>query len=105
MFKNSLLKACFPIDILGGISALLSQLGISVCASFLIFPCPNMFRMSAKVVLYNSVTSDVSCGFLLMMLLHLWPMPLLVVSWTSVTHLSGVSPSSICVNFSASKIV
>ena len=50
-----------------------------------------MFRMSAKVVLCNSVTLDMSGGFLLMMLLYLWPMLLLVVSWISVIHFSGVS--------------
>ena len=32
-------------------------------------------------------------------------MLLLVVGWITVTHFSGVSPSSICVNYSAFKIV
>ena len=64
-----------------------------------------MFRMSAKVVLCNSMTLDMSGGFLLMMRLYLWPMLLLVVSWITVTHFSGVSLSSIFVNYSASKIV
>ena len=35
---------------------------------------------------------------LLMMLLYLWPMLLLVVSWITVTHFSGVSLSSNFVN-------
>ena len=35
-----------------------------------IFPCLNMFRMSAKVVGCNSVTSDMTGDFLLMMLLY-----------------------------------
>ena len=64
-----------------------------------------MFRISAKVVLCNSVTLDLSGGFLLMMLLYLWPMLLLVVCWITVTHFSGVSLSSMFVNYSASKIV
>ena len=58
------------------------------------FPCPNMFTMSAKVLLFNSVTSEMSGGCLLMMLLYLWPMLLLVVGVT-VTHFLGDSPISI----------
>ena len=42
---------------------------------------------------------------LLLMLLYLWPMLLLVVSWITVTHFSGVFLSSILVNYSASKTV
>ena len=57
-----------------------------------------MFRMSAKVVLCNSVILDMSGSFLLKMLLYLWPMLLLVVG-------SGVSLSAIFVNYSVSKIV
>ena len=64
-----------------------------------------MFRMSANVVLCNSMTSYMSDGFLLMMLLHLWLVLLLVAGWITAIHFSGVSPSSICVNYSASKIV
>ena len=64
-----------------------------------------MFRMSAKVVLCNSVILDMSSGILLMMVLYLWPMLLLVVGWITVTHFSGVSLSSIFVNYSASKTV
>ena len=64
-----------------------------------------MFRMSAKVVLLNSMISDMSGGFLLMMFLCLWPMLLSVVGWITATHFSGASPSSICANYSASKIV
>ena len=64
-----------------------------------------MFRMSAKVVLCNSVILDMSGGFLLMMLLYLWPMLLLVVGWITVTHSSGVSLNSIFGNYSASKTV
>ena len=48
---------------------------------------------------------DMSGGFLLMMFLYLWPMLLLVVGWITVTHFSGVSLSSIFVNYSASKTV
>ena len=73
------MKAYFPSTILGTISALLSQSRIWVCGSILIFPCPNMIRMSAKVVLCNSVILDMSGGYLLMMLMYLWPMLLLVV--------------------------
>ena len=64
-----------------------------------------MFRMYAKVVLCNSMILDMSGAFLLMMLLYLWPMLLLVVGWITVIHFSGVSLSSIFVNYSASKIV
>ena len=64
-----------------------------------------MFRMSAKVILCNSVILDMSDGFLLMMLVYLWPMLLLVVGWITVTHFLGVSLSSIFVNYSASKTV
>ena len=54
--------------------------------------------MSANVVLLNSVISDMSGGFLLIMFLYLWLMLLLVVGWITATHFSGASPSSICVN-------
>ena len=40
-----------------------------------------------------------------MMLLYLWLMLLLVVGWITATHFSGASPSSIYVNYNASKIV
>ena len=40
-----------------------------------------------------------------MMLLYWWPMFFLVVGWIIVNHFSGVSLSSIFVNYSASKIV
>ena len=46
-----------------------------------------------------------SGSFLLMMLLYLWLMLLLVVSWITATHFSGASPSSIYLNYSASKTV
>ena len=64
-----------------------------------------MFRMSAKVVLSNSVISDMTGSFLLMMLLYLWLMLLLVVGWITATHFSGASPSSMYANYSAPKIV
>ena len=59
-------KVFFPIDILG------SPL------------CP-----------VNSLISDKSGGFLLMMFLYLWLMLLLVVGWITATHFSGASPSPI----------
>ena len=59
----------------------------------------------AKVVLLNSVISDMSGGFLLTMFLCLWLMLLLVVVWITATHFSGASPSSVYANYSASKIV
>ena len=46
----------------------------------------NMFRISANVDLYNSITLDMSGGFLLMIVLHLWPVLLLVVNLITVTH-------------------
>ena len=64
-----------------------------------------MFRVSVKVPLCYSVILDMSGGFLLMMFLYLWAMPWLVVGWATVTHFSGVSVSSIFVNYSASKTV
>ena len=64
-----------------------------------------MFRMSAKIVLCNCVTLDMSGSFLLVMLLYLWPMLLLVVSWITVTHYSRVSLSAIFVNYRTSTIV
>ena len=51
-----------------------------------------MSRMSAKIALCNSVTLDMSGGFLLMMLLYLWQM-LWLVGCITVTHFSGVSQS------------
>ena len=68
-----------------------------------------MFRMSAKVVLCSSMTSDMSGDFQLMKLLYLWLMLLLVVGWITATHFSGVSPSSIytnnCIQNSSARIV
>ena len=92
-------KACFPIDIFGSTLALLTQSGIWVCGSIQIFPCPSMFRMSAKVILSDYLISDMSGGFL-----YLWLMLLLVVGWITATHFSGASPNSIYANYSASKI-
>ena len=40
-----------------------------------------------------------------MMLLYLWPMQLLLIGWIIVTHFSGVSLSSIFINYSISKKV
>ena len=58
--------------------------------------------MSAKVVLLNSVISDMSAGFLLMMFLCLYLMLFLVFGWITTTHFSGASPSSIYANYSVS---
>ena len=99
------MKACFPIDILGNLLGpvdLVKNLGVWFDSDFSL---PSMFRMSAKVVLLNSVISDMSGGFLLMMFLCLWLMLLLVVVWITAIHFSGASPSSIYANYSASKIV
>ena len=52
-----------------------------------------MFRMFAKVVLCNPMTSDMSGGFLLMKLLYLWLMVFLLVGRIIATHFSGVSQS------------
>ena len=49
------------------------------------FPCLNMFRVSAKTVVWQlKDLSDMSDGFLLTMPLSLWPMLLLVVGWITV---------------------
>ena len=68
------LKACFPIDILGSPLCPIDSARIWVCGSIQIFPCPSMFRMSAKVVQLNSAILDMSGDFLLMMFLCLWLM-------------------------------
>ena len=99
------LKPCFPIDVLGNSLCPVDSVKIWVCGSIQTFLCPSMFRMSAEVVLLNSVISDMSGGFLLTMFLCLWLMLLLVVVWITVTHFSGASPSSFYTNYSASKIV
>ena len=90
---------CFSIDILG------SSLCPAVPVKNFFCPCPSMFRISAKAVLCNSVTLDMSGSFLLVMFLHLWPMLLLVVSWITVTRFSEVSPNLIYINYSALKKV
>ena len=99
------LKTCFLIDILGSpLCPAESAKNLHVWFDSE-FSCPNLFRISAKVFLCHSVTLDMSGFFLLMMLLYLWPMLLLVVGLTILTRFSGVSLSSIFVNYSASKIV
>ena len=99
------MKAYFPTTILGSPLCPAESVKNFEYGSILIFLCPNMFRMSAKVVLCNSVTLDMSSSFSLMMLLYLWQILLLVVGWITVTHFSRVSLSSIFVNYSAFKIV
>ena len=99
------LKACFPIGILGSPPCPVEPVKNLGVWLILIFPCPNMFRMSAKVGLCNSMTSDMSGSFLLMVLMYLWLMLLLVISWITATHFSGVSKSSVYINYSTSKIV
>ena len=99
------LKACFPINIFGNSVCPADSVKIWECGLIQTFLYPSMFRMSAKVVLLNSVTSDMSGGFSLMMFLCLWLMLWLVVGWITATHFSGASPSSIYANYSASKIV
>ena len=99
------LKGYFPSTILGSPlypAEWVKNLGVWFDADFLYL---SMFRMSAKAVLCNSVTLDMSGGFLLMMLLYLWPMLMLAVDWTTVTHFSGVFLSSIFANYSAPKTV
>ena len=63
-----------------------------------------MFRVSAKVVLCNCMTSDLSLGVLLM-ILYLLSMLLSVVGWIIVIYFSGVSTGSIYVNYNVSKIL
>ena len=63
------LKACFLTDILGNSLCPVDSVKIWVCGLILTFLCPSMFRMSTKVVLLNSVISDMSGDFLLMMFL------------------------------------
>ena len=85
------LNACFPIDIGGSPLCPVEVLKILGVLFGSDFPCPNMFRMSANVVLCNSVTLDMSDGFSLKMFLYLWPVLLLVVGWITVTHFLGAS--------------
>ena len=89
------LKAFFQLISQAVHSALLTQSKIWVCGLIQIFPCPSMFRMPAKVVLLNSVISDMSAGFLLMMFLCLWLMLLLVFGWITTAHFSGASITSV----------
>ena len=52
IFSMDKLKACFPIDILGSpLSPVDSVRNLGLCGLIQIFPCPSMFRMSAKVAL------------------------------------------------------
>ena len=55
--------------------------------SILILLC---LLFAEKVALLNSVISDMSGGFLIMILLYLWPMLLYALGWTTVTHFSRV---------------
>ena len=87
--RRDKLTACFVVDMLGSLSALFRHLRIWVCGLILNFPCPNIFQISVKV----------------MMLLYLWLLLLLVVGWITAIDCSGVSPSSIYLNYSASKIM
>ena len=98
------LKACFPINILGNPICpvgSVKNLGVwfdsdlslskhvqNVCKSCFVKLCD--FR---------------HVRWFLTMFLYLWLLLLLVVSWITETHFSGVSPSSIYVNYSASIIV
>ena len=101
------LKVCFPTDILGSLLCLAKLVKTWVCGSILIFPFPNMFKVSAKVVLCNGGTPDVSGSFLLMMLLYLWPRVFSVVSWITVLHfLRVINPCILqCTQNSAAKIL
>ena len=99
------LKACFPIDIFGNSlcpADLVKNLGVWFDSDFSL---SKHVQKVCKVILLNSVISDVSGGFLLTMFLCLWLMLLLVVIWITATHISGASPSSIYAIYSASKIV
>ena len=71
------LKVLFSIDILGG-PLCPAESVMNSYGSILIYPCLSMFRVSAKAVLSNSVSSDISGSFLIMMHLYVWPMPLSV---------------------------
>ena len=81
------LKAFFRLISWATHSALQTQSKIWVCGSIQTFLCPSMFKMSAKVVLSNSVISDMSGSFLLMIFLYLWLMLLLVVGCITATEL------------------
>ena len=99
------MNACFPVDILG--SPLcpvdsVKNLGVWFDSDFSL---SKHVQNVCKSCFKNSVTSDTSGSFELMMLLYLWLMLLLLVRWITATHFSGVSQSSIYINYSASKIV
>ena len=86
------MKACFPIDILA--SPLcpfdsVKNLGVWFDSDF------SLSKHVQTVVLLNSMISDMSGNFLLMLFLYLWLMLLLVVGGITATHFSGASPSSI----------
>ena len=90
------LKACFPMDILGNPHSpveSVKNLSVWFDSDF------SLSKQSCFVQL--RVFRHVS--FLLIKILYLWLMLLLVVGWITATHFSGVSPSSIYVNYRAFK--
>ena len=99
------LKAYFPTTILGSPlfpAESVKNLGVWLDSDFSL---TKHVQNVGKGVLCNSVTLDMSCSFLPMTFLYLWPMILLVVGWITVTHFSGVCLSAIFVSYSLSKIV
>ena len=95
------LKEYFPSTILGSPlcpAESVKNLGVWLDSDFSLSKCSECLQ---KLF----CATDMSGGFLLVMLLYLWPMLLLVVGWITVTHFSGVSLSSIFVNYSVSKTV
>ena len=98
------LKACFPINILGNPLCpvgSVKNLGVWFDSDLSLSKHVQNVCKSCFVKL---------CDFthvrrFLTMFMYLWLMLLLVVGWITVTHFSGVSPSSIYVNYRASKIV
>ena len=85
------LKACFPIDILGSpLCPVDSVKNLGVWFD-LDFSLPKHVQNVCKsCFLKLSDFRHVMCVFLLKMLLYLWLMILLVVSWITATYFSGV---------------
>ena len=65
--KACFFHVCYPVESF-------KNVGVLFDSDFLIFPCPNMFKVSAKIVLWNSGALCGSGNVLLIIFPSLWPM-------------------------------
>ena len=101
--RRDKLKACFQIDNLGSPlcqAELFKNVGVWLYSDFSLSKHVQSVCKSCFVQIH-----DMSDGLLLMMHLYLCPIILSVVSWIIIIHFLEFSPSSICINYSASKRV